>query len=494
MNRRDVLKAMAAGAAAGVVGTSGGLRPAGAAPAIGSGKSRRPNVLFICTDQQHAGMMSCAGNRWVDTPAMDWLAEHGTRFENAYCTQPVCVPSRMSMVTGRYAAEMATFSNYSKQCVVPEHFVSGALGHAGVRAGYDVGYGGKVHLPAPLKLEKIGFDNYITKDERDDLATEAAKFIRQRRDKPFFLVASFINPHDICYMGIRAHPTTPFEKILVKNGGLAMAELDKALKLPDGVDRERFFREMCPPLPTNYPIDPAEPEAIGDYARSRPFMHWIRENWSDETWRMHRWAYARLTERVDGQIQKVLKALQDSGQAENTVVIFTSDHGDNDAARRLEHKSMPYEESTNVPWLVCQKGTTTAGAVNSSLISSGLDLIPTVCDYMGIEAPEGLAGRSVRGLAEGTSVRDWRTEVVTETEVGPMIRNARYKYCLFAPGANRYQMFDLQADPFETRNIVDDPKLADTRRELHAKLEAHIARTGYKFPNEWPARPGAATD
>ncbi|MFW6286424.1 MAG: sulfatase [Candidatus Sumerlaeota bacterium] len=433
----------------------------------------RPNILYIFTDQQHWRMMSCAGNQHLHTPAMDSLAENGVRFNRAYCANPVCVPSRMSMATGLMPSQMGMIGNPSHDCVITDEMRRNGLGWLMQYAGYDVAYGGKTHLGQGLSLESLGYHNYISRDERDELATAAADFIKQDRDKPFFLVASFINPHDICYMGIRDHAVTDFERRIAEKGVTEQAELDKALERPDGMSDEEFFEKICPPLPENYQPDPNEPEAIRYYMEDRPFMAWIRENWDDEKWRLHRYAYARLTERVDGQIARVLDALHESGQEENTVIIFSSDHGDNDASRKAEHKSLPYDESIRVPFIVSQKGTTKVAVDESHLVCNGLDLMPTVCDYAEIEAPSTCRGRSVRPLVEGRET-DWRDHLVVETEVSRTIFQGPWQYITFAQGENQEQLFNLEEDPHAIHNLIDAPQFQDKVEELRAKLAADI--------------------
>jgi choline-sulfatase len=446
---------------------------------------RRPNILYIFTDQQSENMMSCAGNPWLKTPAMDRVAAFGTRFPNAYCANPVCVPSRMSMMTGRMPSEMNMINNTGKQAVVSPEMTANALGHLVARAGYDSAYAGKRHLPACLDLDKIGFPNLLTKNEREECAQKSAEFIKQKRDKPFFLVCSLINPHDICLMGIRDHAVRDFDHLILSKGKTELACLDKALERPAGVDDATFWRDHCPPLPPNYEPADDEPEAVHEFLKERPFQAYIRAHWSDETWRMHRWAYARLTERVDAEIGVVLDALRDSGQEEDTVVIFSSDHGDNDASRRMEHKSVPYDEASRVPFILAWKGKTKAGSVCDRLVLNGLDLIPTICDYAGIATPPSMRGRSVRPLAEGREVKDWRDHVVIESEIARAIRDDRYKYIVFAKGARRFQLFDLQEDPYETRNLIKQPEMEAVRDRLHRRLVADIREIGDPFGSQY---------
>ncbi len=162
----------------------------------------RPNILLIITDQQHAGMLSVAGNPYVRTPAMDSLASSGARFELAYCGNPVCVPSRFGMLTGVMPSRIGMETNDTK-LPVPESILAHSLGRVFREAGYQTVYGGKLHTP--MNLKQIGFEP-LTPDQRQGLADQSVEFLKTPHDKPFLLVTSFINPHDICYMAIRATP------------------------------------------------------------------------------------------------------------------------------------------------------------------------------------------------------------------------------------------------------------------------------------------------
>jgi choline-sulfatase len=441
-------------------------------PSLSCARHKKPNILLIITDQQHAKMMSCAGSRYVDTPAMDRLASRGTRFDRAYCTDPVCVPSRFSLMTGRMPSEIGMRSNSSRHIEsIPEPIKMNGLGHLIKRAGYEVAYGGKVHLPK-MSAEDVGF-NVISEDERDDLARVCAGYIRREHENPFFLVASFINPHDICYMALRDFAETDFEKLLVSKGKIENETLDKALQLPEGMSREQFFATVCPPLPPNHLPQQDEPEAISWLLNQRPFRVKARNQYTDEQWRLHRWAYARLTERVDEQIGIVLDALEQSGKVKDTLVIFTSDHGDNDSAHKLEHKTVFYDESSRIPLIVSWPGVLPEGRVETEhLVSNGLDVLPTCCDFAGIDPPKDLQGASLRPILESGAVESWRTFLPVESEIGHMIVTKNYKYILYDMGAKQEQMLDLRADPHETRNALPDidKKMIDEHREMFKKV------------------------
>lgn len=443
----------------------------------------RPNVLLILTDQQHAGMLSVAGNPYLRTPAMDSLAASGARFERAYCGNPVCVPSRFGMLTGVMPSRIGMEANNTR-LEVPQSILAHSMGRVFREAGYETSYGGKLHTP--MKLDQIGFD-LLTTDQREGLADECAAFLKRKHEKPFLLVASFINPHDICYMAIRAHAEAQKgkPKKAPKSGSPHFVALDAALELPNGVSRADFFERLCPPLPANFEIPPGEPEALSG-ADARDFRAYVRKNWTEEDWRLHRWAYARLTERVDGQIGQVLGALRETGLENDTVVVFTSDHGDMDSAHRLEHKSVCYDEASRVPLIVSHKGVTKPGLVDCEhLVSTTLDLIPTLCDFAGIAIPKELTGRSVRELAQGQSPASWRKGLITESRMARMVRSPRYKYVVYSQGERREQLIDMEKDPGEMQNLAADPAyaqvLAEHREYLVHWYEGHGESLDPKF-------------
>ncbi|MBM4093291.1 MAG: sulfatase [Planctomycetes bacterium] len=432
------------------------------APLASFAAPERPNVLFICTDQQHAGMLSCAGNRWLKTPAMDSLAATGARFERAYSVNPVCVPSRTGMLTGYTPSRFGMQSNGELATTgIPDDIQRQTMGWLFRNAGYETAYGGKTHVPG--KISDYGFD-VLTADQRDGLAAACVAFLNKAHDKPFLLVASFINPHDICYMAINDFERAKTGKPNASGKAPHQVCLAAALERPAGVSEAEFFAKYCPPAPANLEPQADAPEAVQQSlgGKARTFRQHAFQNWSVEQWRLHRWAYCRLTERVDREIGLVLQALRAAGLEEKTLVVLTSDHGDMDGSHRLEHKSMFYEEAARVPFIVSFKGVTKPGlAENQHLVSSGLDLIPTLCDYAGITPPAALLGRSVRALAEGRAADDWRPYVASETHYGRMICSGRYKYCVYETGQRREQLVDLEKDPGEMKNLAADPAYAD---------------------------------
>ncbi|NQU74696.1 MAG: sulfatase-like hydrolase/transferase [Planctomycetes bacterium] len=432
--------------------------------------ANRPNILLILTDQQNSSMMSCTGNRFVRTPAMDRLAEGGTRFDRAYCTNPVCAPSRFSLMTGHMPSTIGMLSNRrDNTSAVPDAIQHNALGLLLRRAGYDTAYAGKVHVP-DMTIDELGFE-HICDDERDELPKACADFLQREHTRPFALVASFVNPHDICYMAIRDSRQVADERRTVERGRVACDTLDAALARPPGVDDATFFERACPPLPPNFEPQADEPEAVRILLSSRPFRTHARQEWTEARWREHRWAYARLTERVDSQIVKLLAALDAGGQTDNTVVILTSDHGDMDASHRMEHKSVLYDEACRIPLIIHTPGTQGRGRVDRDhLVSNGLDILPTLCDYAGVTPPEGLLGRSLRPLVETAERPPWRGELPLECVTGRGIVTQRFKYALHYLGSNREQLTDLAHDPHEMVNALADPRYAHDVDELRARF------------------------
>lgn len=431
-------------------------------PVIPSFANHPPSILVIMTDQQHAHMMSCAGNTNLKTPAMDSLAREGIRFENAYVTNPVCVPSRISMATGVMAGRLGVFQNGMKATVPPE-VDAHSLGKLMKRAGYDTFYGGKVHMCPELNPLDAGYDEYF-RDQRDALPRVCIAFMEKKRDRPFFAVASFINPHDICFAYKAFKGKSPKSKSSVEH----LYQQASALPL-----------ESLPPLPDNYRIPTNEPDAIEIYARPTavtPAMT-MRQVYDEHEWRKYRWIYCRLTEQVDRLIGQLLDALKRSGLDDNTLIVFTSDHGDMDACHRLASKGRFYDQSVKVPFLMRYKGVILPGKVDDHLVSSGLDLLPTLCDFAGADVPDALLGHSLRRVAEGKQLDDWRRYVVTENHTGRMLRSQHTKYCVYNEGEVRESLVDLRNDPGELMNLVSAPKYTNVLREHRAYLQQWIVES-----------------
>jgi arylsulfatase A-like enzyme len=431
-------------------------------------------VLLLATDQQRADALGVTGAR-ARTPNMDALAARGVTFARSYCSYPLCSPSRGSLLTGRTPHEIGVDRN--ERAIAPGIAISGQLFRA---AGYDTGYSGKWHLPWGIPRDNdAGFEALAGHDlpgktkgksapenrswasAFDEATADAAiEFIEREREKPFFLVVSFENPHDICWLAtdrtadaFRAH-----------------------YGLVDGPD--------LPPLPANF--DALVP-ALADHAGPK------RAEWSEETWRRYLHGYDRLLEEVDREIGRVLEALRKTGAEDDTLVVFTSDHGEGLGSHGWVGKQMFYEETVAVPLVVSFAGVTPQ-RIDRTHLASTLDVLPTICDYAGIAVPADVRGTSLRGVIEHPE-RPGHEFVVSEMSPsmpgnpqGPgrsfMLRTARYKYMLFPEwsGDPTEVLFDLEADPGETRDLAGEPLLAEVlqrHRMLLARWRAWSRESEY---------------
>lgn len=438
----------------------------------------RPNILLIITDQQYAGMMGCAGNSYLETPALDRLAASGMRFELAYSPNPVCIPSRTSMMTGYFPSAFGVTSNGdAADAVIPGHVLENTLGKLMQLAGYRCVYGGKTHWARGLDMESCGFEE-ISRDTREELAETCAAFFRSQPDAPFFMVASLINPHDICYVEIDATIAHYGLPEFAPGATVERQKIAEAVRLAEAARAAGTYDERCPPLKSNSGLTENIPDIILAQGKSKPpegepkatdvyyYMNdHVRNNWTEEDWRMHHWIYHRLTEDVDRQIGTILDALRETGLDRNTIIVFTSDHGDMDGSHKMVHKGYFYEESTRVPFIVAGPGIA-RGIDRQHLVSASVDLVPTFCDFAGIEVPEGVQGRSIKPLTSRKPPGSWRAFIISENGRGRMVRSASYKYCLYKGGEPREMLIDMDRDPGEMKNLA-------TLEEYRGVVEAH---------------------
>jgi len=405
----------------------------------------------------------------LKTPHMDSLAEGGVRFEKSYCTSPVCSPARSSILTGRmpHVTGVEINGRTVKQGIAN-------MGDVFRGAGYETAYTGKWHLG-----KESGFDflrsEYPDGTNRDlgshtdgFWAGRAVEFLRKKHRKPFLLFVSLQNPHDICHW------------IMGKKWLVEQAEPAK-----------------CPPLPTNFAVDPNEPEFVTSCRRRTYYgneANWTTE-WDENDWRQYLNAYYRLTERVDKEVGHVLDALRRGGLEKDTIIVFTSDHGEGCAAHKWVVKLMLYEEPVTVPLVIGYKGVIPARVADSRHLVSAIDIVPTLCDYAGIKPPEGLAGVSLRTVIEEPEspgrefvVAELMPEPKNTKMKGRMLRTRRYKYIVFSEGRKREMLFDLVSDPGETRNLALNPAMHKELNRHRMLLGRWIAVTGDDFIIPTPVR------
>ena len=285
----------------------------------------------------------------------------------------------------------------------------------------------------------------------------AIDFLQQNQDTPFFLGVSLCNPHDICRW-LTSRPAAPQDAT-----GL-------------------------PPLPANFERDPEEPEFIQQCRRSAYCQGGTHTaDWTEPQWRNYLTAYYRLVEEVDVQVGRLLETLRSTGQEDDTLVLFTSDHGEGMAAHRWVCKLTLYEEPVRVPFVVRWPEVIPAGVVDRESLVSGLDVVPTLCSWAGVECPD-VTGLSLRPALENRQAVD-RSFLVTELNAdledlqfqGRMLRTRSHKYVVFSQGRNPELLFDMEKDPGETCNLAGAAEAGPEHDRHRALLREWCARTGDPF-------------
>ncbi|MGC9455112.1 MAG: sulfatase-like hydrolase/transferase [Phycisphaerae bacterium] len=426
--------------------------------------SNHPNVLVVFTDQQRWDTCGCYGNEMDLTPNLDALASRGTRMVRAFTCQPVCGPARASLQTGLFATAAGVHVN---GVALPTDIPT--LAKAFRSAGYDTGYIGKWHLshtregPVPREL-RGGYDHWLgvdtlehsshpyegtlwDADEQpvrfdgqyrvDFLTDRAIDFIDAERDNPFFLFLSFLEPHQ----------QNDWNRFVA----------------PEGY-AERYRDCYVPPDLRN---------ADGDW----------REQLAD---------YYGMVARIDECLGRLLKTLQDKGLSDDTVVLFTSDHGCHFRTRNDEYKRSCHEASIHVPMVFAGPGFE-GGGPREEMVSL-VDVPPTLLAAAGVEPPAPMHGRNMTPLAQGQA-DGWKNEVffqISESHVGRGIRTERWKYCMIAPEAERHapsaeryrdhHLYDLQNDPHEQTNLVGCEGYAEIAENLRGRLAERMISAGEVKP------------
>jgi choline-sulfatase len=427
---------------------------------------RPTNVLFILADEHSRDVLGCSGDPVVDTPNLDALAARGTRFTSAYTTSPICVPARASLATGRYVHEIGAWDNaFPYDGGVPSwhhhlrdrgHRVD-SIGKLHFRSAEDdngfshefdplhvvEGVGdiqGAIRDDAPMRRKRPGIEeagpgdsSYHRYDERN--ADRACRWLEDhaRDEKPWALFLSFVCPHPPYLAPPR----------------LYRRYADADLPWPPQSD------------PDDWPDHPVMSHFRRFFDFDRPF---------DETTRKRLLAaYYGVVTHLDTQIGRVLQALEATGMAGRTRVVYTSDHGDSLGARGLFGKFTMYDESAAIPLLAAGPGVPEGALVRTPV--SLVDLVPTVVEAVGAPAMAGLPGRSLWPLAASPDVDRIvfaEYHAVGSTNASYMLRDARHKY-VHHVGAPP-QLFDMQSDPQE----LDDLAVRAEHRELLRTFESRL--------------------
>ncbi len=431
---------------------------------------QKPNILLIVTDQQSFNMVSCAGNRYIHTPNLDRIAQNGYMFNNTYCANPVSMPSRFALITGQFSSKVGIKGNTTKvnREKVLETVHQYSIGNVFRANGYNTYYSGKTHLyAAKSSLDDYGFELH-GQDPYEGAAAFAESFFANpdyTSGKPFFLYLSFMNPHDICY-GAGEDPRFKTKELSARN----RAATEKYLKMKKEMPREEFLSQV-PPQPSNMNIIPEYNAKLS--TRGSGFR-----DWNEEQWMTYRWMYRKLTEDVDSLIGRVLNALDKADLTDNTIVVFTSDHGDMQQAHGFVFKSRLLEECQKVPFIFMGKGIRKGVKDDQTLVCNGSDLAPTLYDLAGIEAPDGLPGLSLKSCLTGHGTRPDRKYLILESSPGMQMHDGKYKYSVLMDMGCTETLFDISTDPGEQYNIVREPQYQDIRKRMRAVLEKEARLRG----------------
>lgn len=450
---------------------------------------QKPNILLIMTDQQRWDMVSALHeNRYFSTPNINRLVKGGFSFDNTYCANPISVPSRWSIFTGESTAQFG-IQNNTAPISRKEDFLDVAqtrsLGALLEQAGYRNYFAGKSHLPygegkTPGGDKAIFWQfDHITKDDRLGAVEASEEFFRNHpeSENPFLFVVSLINPHDISSdkMIIVDNPQPEKHPHAKKPSGInALAYLPKIQELGN----EYFLSDEPCELPANFAPTDSHPQlqtfqkAYGSY--------------SELMWKKYIWFYYRLVEQVDGEIGRVLDALEQSPYAENTIVIFTSDHGDMMASHRLAKKNVMYNECQKVPLIFYGPGIRNS-IDRTTPVCNGWDLLPTLCDIAGAPVPDRLKGVSLWNYVQGKSEAPEREYLYLEgSNAFEIIQNGRWAYILYELPGNPAVLFDLQNDPGQAHNLASEPEYASKMAELRGILDKELEERGLTLTEDRP--------
>ena len=434
----------------------------------GQSASRRPNIVFLMTDNHRWDLLGCAGNEIIQTPNIDRLAERGVRFTNSFCTTSICAATRASILTGEFRREHGyTFTMPPMSVQRMDRSYPALLKQSGYRTGFVGKLGVEVDPRAPERM----FDFYRRRiasstrnpyyREADDGTVkhvttingdDAVEFIRtSSQDQPFCLSVSFSAPH-------------PED---------------------DHIDQYIFDRE----LRALYEQDVIPPPPIPDNQYFRQLPGFIQVSMSRQRWfrrfdtpekyqRMMKGMY-RLITGVDRQVGRIVAELERQGFDDNTVVIFTGDNGIMIGEHGLTGIWLMYEGSIRKPLIIADPRLGgSRHAVTAEQMTLSFDCPATMLDLAGIPIPEQMRGSSLVPLMRGETV-DWRDdffyEHLYERETIPKsegVRTERFKYVRYFERNPVYeQLFDLAADPNEITSLVGDPKHGATLRALRARCD-----------------------
>lgn len=450
---------------------------------------KRPNVLWIMSDEHNPYVVGCYGDRVVQTPNIDSLAASGVRFANAYCQHPLCVPSRSALMTGRYCFELGAWDNGSQ---LPEGIRT--MGHHFSEAGYITGASGKMHLVG--KDKHVGFKLRPLGDAGADVLWRAAEDVRK--------VAGAV-----CQPAVAGPSDDPLETFQDYQATQAAIRMLKE-------NRDRPFMFWVSYIFPHFPFVSPEiyynryrgrmrlPEVTREeIARLPVYLQKYREehlwaNLTDEQILTARAAYYGNVNFIDDEVGKLLKALDELDLTRNTIIVYTTDHGEMLGEHGLWRKNCFYEQSARIPLIISYPPALPKGKVVSEVVEQ-FNLFPTISELCGLGTPTGISARSMVKLMRGEE-KEWRDVAFSEYEAHPlqssnrMVRTHRWKYNWFE--LNPPQLFDMKNDPGEIQNLADTPEgkkvIAELEKLVPVGWKGRPPRRKQKSPARLPGAPRAA--
>ena len=433
----------------------------------------RRNILVFVLDQLSARALDIYGGQFhMDN--ISALAADGVTVSDCYTTYPLCQPARASLWTGMYSHRNRVWSN-GRQCpITPIDESFPALGDSFSAAGYETRHFGKKHDGGALrgfvsseeKEKKIPDENPAFPFNMDTYADaytmdEVLSYLDGRDDeRPLLMVVDLINPHNICgWIGVNKgkHEDVPIDG-----------------ELPELPPNFYFDDILSRPLPVQY--------LCCSHVRQGQTSEWNEDNF-----RHYLAAYRYYLSIADRQIGQVLDAYRKAGLMDDSLIVFTSDHGDNITARRSVTKQVTlYEEVTRVPLILSGPAVKAKGRKAEGLASL-LDLFPTLLSAASIEQDPRLDGVDISAVLDGGELperkyitSEWYTEWGYTISPGRMIRSGNIKYMRYLEGDGE-ELYDLEADPYEKRNLAGDESYNDTLERMRDLLSEYIRESDDPF-------------
>ena len=484
------------------------------------GKGKKPNILWICTDSQRWDTLGCYGNTFVRTPNIDRLAQQGVLFENAFVQNPLCSPSRGSFLTGRYPSTTRLTRN-GQEC--PEDIVT-LPKMLRDQADYVCGLSGKLHLSncdARLKLgeewwrydsahffkgvEKridYGYDVFHW-DHSSRVDDPSSAYTQWLRDKGQFLSYEESEHSPLLVKGLPEdlHQTTWCVEKAIQfiNGYSARPHpwlfsvniFDPHFQLDPPEDALERYLDILDDIPLpDYREGELENKPSHQKPAGKKGTKVSSLNRSDKENRLCRAAYWAMCDVIDRQAGRLLEALEKSGEAENTIVIFTSDHGEmlGDHGRYVKGPFL-YEGAIKVPLIISWPGKIREGYRAKGLVEA-TDIAPTLLEAAGEPRNPGMQGQSLlpvlMGDQDGDHIRDsvyceYRNSNPKPPVSLSMVRTETHKLVV-THETGEGELYDLQHDPKEFTNLWEDPQAAETKSQLLLKLSDRIAACSDPLP------------